>query len=148
MAIGYNPAIMPNQETLYHVAGRVATITLNRPDKLNAWTAVMEGEVRAAMQEAERDDNIRVIVLTGAGRGFCAGADYGQLLAYGCVKKAARHAARRCTGCATLLPGNRESVRQPISKRNIPIFLLITKPVIAGIKRPGGGFGTSDRFVL
>src|ERR1700691_2984450 len=67
--------IMPNQETLYEVAKRVATITLNRPDKLNAWTAVMEQEVRAAMAEAERDENVRVIVLTGAGRGFCAGAD-------------------------------------------------------------------------
>jgi len=44
---------MPNQETLYEVAKRVATITLNRPDKLNAWTAVMEQEVRAAMAEAE-----------------------------------------------------------------------------------------------
>src|SRR5580692_11393241 len=66
---------MPNQETIYRVADRVATLTLNRPDKLNAWTAVMEREVRAAMEEAERDENVRVIVLTGAGRGFCAGAD-------------------------------------------------------------------------
>src|ERR1700735_2237534 len=66
---------MPNQETLYEVAARVATITLNRPDKLNAWTAVMEGEGRVAMGEAERDENGRVIILTGAGRGFCAGAD-------------------------------------------------------------------------
>ena len=40
---------MANRETLYQVADRVATITLNRPDKLNAWTAIMEGEVRAAM---------------------------------------------------------------------------------------------------
>src|SRR5277367_2096671 len=66
---------MPNQETLYEVAKRVATITLNRPDKLNAWTAVMEWEVRAAMDEAAADDNVRVIVLAGAGRGFCSGAD-------------------------------------------------------------------------
>src|ERR1700737_5385484 len=66
---------MPNQETLYNVADRVATITLNRPDKLNAWTATMEQEVRAAMYEAERDQNVRVLILTGAGRGFCAGAD-------------------------------------------------------------------------
>ena len=42
-------------ETLYHAANRVATITLNRPDKLNAWTAVMEREVRAAMGEAGAD---------------------------------------------------------------------------------------------
>ena len=66
---------MPNLETLYDVNGRVATITLNRPDKLNAWTAVMESEVRGHFAEAEKDDNVRVIVLTGAGRGFCAGAD-------------------------------------------------------------------------
>ena len=44
---------MANQETVYTVADRVATITLNRPDKLNAWTAVMEQEVRAAIYEAE-----------------------------------------------------------------------------------------------
>src|ERR1700735_5081307 len=66
---------MPNQETQYHVADRVATITLNRPDKLNAWTAVMEGEVRTAIGDAERDKNGRGTILTGAGRGFCAGAD-------------------------------------------------------------------------
>jgi enoyl-CoA hydratase/carnithine racemase len=66
---------MPNQETQYQLADRIATITLDRPDKLNAWTAVMEHEVRAAMAAAENDENIRVIVLTGAGRGFCAGAD-------------------------------------------------------------------------
>src|SRR3984957_12778334 len=67
--------VMPNQETLFQVADRIATITLNRPDKLNAWTAVMEREVRSAVEEAERDENVRVIVLTGAGRAFCAGAD-------------------------------------------------------------------------
>jgi hypothetical protein len=65
---------MPNQETQYQVADRIATITLDRPDKLNAWTAVIEHEVRA-MAAAENDENIRVIVLTGAGRGFCAGSD-------------------------------------------------------------------------
>jgi hypothetical protein len=60
---------------LYAVADRVATITLNRPDKLNAWSTTLEQEVRVAVEEAERDNQLRVIVLTGAGRGFCAGAD-------------------------------------------------------------------------
>src|SRR5438552_8808509 len=66
---------MADQEILYAVSGRVATVTLNRPDKLNAWTRTMEQEVRKAMQEGAGDDRVRVIVLTGAGRGFCAGAD-------------------------------------------------------------------------
>ena len=72
---------MPTQETLYNVANRVATITLNRPDKLNAWTALMESEVGSHMENAEQDDEVRVIVLTGAGRGFCAGADMSLLSA-------------------------------------------------------------------
>src|SRR6266478_851072 len=71
----YNCFCMPDQEILYAVSGRVATVTLNRPDKLNAWTRTMEQEVRQAMQEAAGDERVRVIVLTGAGRGFCAGAD-------------------------------------------------------------------------
>jgi enoyl-CoA hydratase/carnithine racemase len=57
---------MPRQDTLYEVVDQVATITLNRPDKLNAWTTVMEHEVRSAMEEAEGDKRVRVIVLTGA----------------------------------------------------------------------------------
>ncbi|HVO96528.1 MAG TPA: enoyl-CoA hydratase-related protein, partial [Bryobacteraceae bacterium] len=61
---------MTAKEILYTVSGRVATITLNRPDKLNAWTRNMEQEVRQAMQEAAADDGVRAIVLTGAGRGF------------------------------------------------------------------------------
>jgi enoyl-CoA hydratase/3-hydroxyacyl-CoA dehydrogenase len=64
-------------ETQYHVDEGVAVITLNRPDKLNAWTGTMDEEVYHCMQEASADEAVRVIVLTGAGRGFCAGADIG-----------------------------------------------------------------------
>jgi enoyl-CoA hydratase/carnithine racemase len=63
------------QHILYEVGDKIATITLNRPERMNAWTPVMEHEVREAMMAAASDDNVRVIVLTGAGRAFCAGAD-------------------------------------------------------------------------
>jgi enoyl-CoA hydratase/carnithine racemase len=66
---------VPYQHILYEVGDKIATITLNRPDRMNAWTAVMEHDVREAMKQASADDDVRVIVLTGAGRAFCAGAD-------------------------------------------------------------------------
>ncbi|MEM5516077.1 enoyl-CoA hydratase [Henriciella sp. AS95] len=53
----------------------VLTITLDRPDRLNAWTGVMEAEVQQAVRAAGSDDAVRVIIVTGEGRGFCAGAD-------------------------------------------------------------------------
>lgn len=72
---------MTYQDILYGVEKGVATVTLNRPDRLNAWTRQMERDVRDAMTEATRDDAVRVVVLTGAGRGFCAGADMSLLAA-------------------------------------------------------------------
>jgi len=62
-------------EILYDVADGIATVTLNRPEKLNAWTMRMAAEVRHACLTAERDAAVRVVVVTGAGRGYCAGAD-------------------------------------------------------------------------
>jgi 2-(1,2-epoxy-1,2-dihydrophenyl)acetyl-CoA isomerase len=59
----------------YEVAGVVATITLDRPDALNALTVPMKGELLAALRTADRDRNVRAVVLTGAGRAFCAGQD-------------------------------------------------------------------------
>jgi enoyl-CoA hydratase/carnithine racemase len=62
-------------DILYEVNDRVATITLNRPDRLNAYTGRMAESIKLAMADAAADSAVRVIVLTGAGRGFCAGAD-------------------------------------------------------------------------
>ena len=59
----------------YESAGGTATITLHRPDRLNAFTAVMARELVAAFDRADADEGVRVVLLTGAGRGFCAGAD-------------------------------------------------------------------------
>jgi enoyl-CoA hydratase/carnithine racemase len=127
---------MPNQETIYRVADRVATLTLNRPDKLNAWTAVMEREVRAAMEEAERDENVRVIVLTGAGRGFCAGADMSLLST---VAEKGLDEARRAQGMQPT-SGSGEGARGNFQKK-YSYFPAVTKPVIAAINGPVVGLG-------
>lgn len=58
---------------------RIAIVTMNRPEKLNALTKVMEAELREAMEAVDRDDTVRVVVLTGAGKGFCAGMDINEL---------------------------------------------------------------------
>jgi len=127
---------MPTQETLYSVAHRVATITLNRPDKLNAWTALMESEVRSHMENAEQDDAVRVIVLTGAGRGFCAGADMSLLSAVaerGLDDRGREHVLHN--------EGNRrEGVSADFQKR-YSYFPAIGKPVIAAINGPVVGLG-------
>ena len=69
---------MADYETvLYDVDGAIATITLNRPDSLNTIVPPMPDEVEAAVTEAVRDSRVKVIVLRGAGRSFCAGYDFG-----------------------------------------------------------------------
>ena len=66
---------MDFSEIRYEVADAVATITLNRPDRLNAFTATMMRELVDAFDRVDADDDVRAVVVTGAGRGFCAGAD-------------------------------------------------------------------------
>lgn len=66
---------MTYETILYETDGPVLTVTLNRPDKLNAYTGTMGAELEDAFVRADADDDVRCIVVTGAGRGFCAGAD-------------------------------------------------------------------------
>jgi enoyl-CoA hydratase/carnithine racemase len=66
-------------DLLYEVKDKIATITLNRPDKLNAFTGPMIDAWAGALGEAQRDESVNVVVVTGAGRAFCAGGDVGRM---------------------------------------------------------------------
>lgn len=70
------------QQILYEKAGQVATVTLNRPEKLNAYSEIMVHEILAALGDARDDDEMRAVILTGAGRGFCSGGDIGRDFQY------------------------------------------------------------------
>jgi enoyl-CoA hydratase/carnithine racemase len=132
---------MPTQETLYNVANRVATITLNRPDKLNAWTALMESEVRSHLENAEQDDQVRVIVLTGAGRGFCAGADMSLLSAVAERGVDYRDVDERGREQVLRDGANRREGAAPGFQKKYSYFPAIGKPVIAAINGPVVGLG-------
>jgi enoyl-CoA hydratase/carnithine racemase len=113
------------EEIRYEVADRVLTITLNRPDRLNAFTATMGGELIAALDLADADDDVRAIVVTGAGRGFCAGAD----LAGGGDTFDWRE--REAEGAVPRDGGGQVALR----------LFASTKPVIAAINGPAVGVG-------
>ena len=66
---------MTYHDIIYRLDDDIATITLNRPDKLNAFTARMRDELIDAFDGADGDDRVRAVIVTGAGRAFCAGAD-------------------------------------------------------------------------
>ncbi|MBW2614658.1 MAG: enoyl-CoA hydratase/isomerase family protein, partial [Deltaproteobacteria bacterium] len=66
---------MDLSQTRYEIENGVATVTLNRPEKMNAFTSTMRKELIRILAEADRDDAVRVIVVTGAGKAFCTGAD-------------------------------------------------------------------------
>jgi enoyl-CoA hydratase/carnithine racemase len=116
----------PYEHLRYSVSSRVATITLDRPERLNAWTPTMEGELRAVMNALGADESVRAIVLTGAGRGFCAGLDFDLLKerapSGGAV--AARRSDDGFSGRFTYFP-------------------KIEKPIIAAVNGPAAGVGLS-----
>ncbi|MBZ2187885.1 crotonase/enoyl-CoA hydratase family protein [Alcanivorax sp. JB21] len=127
----------PQFETLlYEVADGILTLTLNRPDRLNAFTDVMAEELISAMDAADADDAVRVIIVTGAGRAFCAGADLG---------KGADTFNYDATGDA---PRNEkdepdwELVRDTGGRVTLRMFESI-KPMIAAINGPAVGVGAT-----
>lgn len=118
------------QEILYGVNDCVATITLNRPDRLNAYTQVMSGELREAFAMADADENVRAIVLTGAGRGFCAGADMARLSSAAAGKSNLRNDGDWPT----------EGLAANFAQR-CSYILGVKKPIVAGINGAVAGIG-------
>ncbi len=119
--------------TRYAVADRVATITLARPDRLNAWTAAMNAEYRSLLQRAADDPSVRVIVVTGEGRGFCAGAESEDL---------AGHAERGSydSGAPADLATPGYGVR-PEFDAELAYHFGVPKPVLAAVNGPAAGIG-------
>jgi enoyl-CoA hydratase/carnithine racemase len=119
--------------TRYEVRDRVATITLDRPERLNAWTGRMHTEYRWLLARASEDDDVRAIVVTGAGRGFCAGADARAL--EGHVERGGYDPG---LGDEVAMPGY--GVR-PEFDADFAYHFGVPKPIIAAVNGPAAGVG-------
>ena len=117
---------MAHSELIYEERGRVALMTLNRPDKLNAWTAGMADELTSALAAANTNAGIGAIVLTGAGRAFCAGADMGLF----------RERIRTAEEGGAPAPSDPDP-----GSANIGALLWESKPTICAINWPAIGVG-------
>jgi len=119
--------------TRYQVDERVATITLHRPERLNAWTAQMNAEYRTCLRRASDDPSVRVIVVTGEGRGFCAGAESEDLAGH-----AERGSYRSWDAEHLDRPGF--GVR-PEFDAELAYHFGVPKPIIAAVNGPAAGIG-------
>lgn len=123
------------QEILTGLTDGVLTITLNRPDRLNAWTGTMQVEVETAIRAGGADEAVRVIILTGAGRGFCAGADMNRLQSI-----QATGGDGQGEGVAAPKPAAPSPLEQMFPGRFGHMFAC-PKPIIAAINGPCAGIG-------
>lgn len=126
---------MERKATTYETADGVAVITLNRPERLNAWTARMEHEYRASLAEADRDPDVRVVIVTGAGRGFCAGADSRALEG---IVATGRYGDGGASGDEADVP--RLDI-PPELDHTMSFPLAMRKPLIAAVNGPAAGIG-------
>ena len=122
---------MGYEDILYRIEDGVAVITLNRPDRLNAWRAEMDRDVRGARRAATDDEGVRVLVRTGAGRGFCAGADMATLQT---IQGAGAPARRRA-------PPVFEPTAREDFQREYSYFPAVPKPIIGAINGACAGLG-------
>jgi enoyl-CoA hydratase/carnithine racemase len=121
------------REIILTTVDMVRTLTLNRPDKLNAWTQRMEAEFRHAVEAAAADESVRAIVVTGAGRGFCAGADMSILEAGAAGNASAGQTPQPAPPAVAGL--------DPNYAHRFSYMLRVPKPIIAAINGPVAGIG-------
>src|SRR3984885_1866918 len=130
----------PTFETiLYDVADGIATITLNRPDKLNAFTGQMMVDMIKAFDLSDADDDVRVVIVTGAGRGFCAGADLSA--GGGTFDRTGEQEPAREEGRVG------EVLRDGGGRLTLRIFESL-KPVIAACNGPAVGVGVTMQLAM
>ena len=125
-----------NYETIkYEVNNKILTITLNRPDKLNAFTGQMMNDLISAFDSASKDDEIRVVIVTGEGRGFCAGADLG-------AGEATFNRDENPRAKKSDDEENLEWLRDGGGRTTLAIYDC-SKPIIAAINGPAVGVGVT-----